>query len=95
MLSSKLTKRHFEYQEPPCLRNIQNSVSRLSDLERLSRSMEQDIISYKTMFEKNNYTLAIMSENVEDQIFSLSGRLEELDLQGKVDQNLLSFMFTF
>ena len=57
--------------------------------------MEQDIISYKTMFEKNNYTLAIMSENVEAQFFSLSGRVEELDLQGKVDQNLLSFMFTF
>ena len=49
--------------------------------------MEQDIISYKTMFEKNNYMLAIMSENVEDQIFSLNSRLEELDLQGKIGKS--------
>eukprot|EP00092_Neocalanus_flemingeri_P085043 GFUD01106935.1.p1 GENE.GFUD01106935.1~~GFUD01106935.1.p1 ORF type:complete len:238 (-),score=74.55 GFUD01106935.1:29-742(-) len=45
--------------------------------------MEQDIISYKTMFEKNNYIMANMSENVEDQIFALNERLDELDVRGK------------
>ena len=61
---------------------MRKSVKKISALEQLSWSMEEDILNYKTMFDKSNNTILIMAENVEEQITSLNGRLEELDVEG-------------
>ena len=63
-------------------RNIQKNVNKLSDLEQISRLMEQDILNYKTMFEENNKTVLTMAETVEDHISILNERLEEIDAEG-------------
>ena len=70
-------------------------MSKLSDLEILSRSMEQDIASYKIMFEKNNNTMVTMSENVEDQIVSLniSFDMNHILNLGLITKNVDAFIF--
>ena len=57
--------------------------------------MEQDILNYKTMFDKNNNTILIMAENVEDQISTLNDRLEELDVEGMLGRLLSLLTISF
>ena len=62
-------------------------VIRLAEMEKLSQTMQQNITSYKAMFEKNNFTMTAMAEHMGDQIFALMGRIDNLDSIGndKID----------
>ena len=42
---------------------------RLTEMEILSQSMQQEITSYKGMFERNNLTINAMAEHMGDQIY--------------------------
>ena len=44
--------------------------------------MQQDIVSYKTMFERNNLTITAMAEHTGDQIFAMIGKIYDLDTIG-------------
>ena len=57
---------------------------RIGKLEKLSQSMQQDIVSYKTMFERNNLTITAMAEQMGDQIFALIGKIDDLDTIGDI-----------
>jgi hypothetical protein len=63
-------------------RSVQNMRLRMTELEKLSQSMQQDIVSYKTMFERNNLTITVMAEHMGDQIFALIGKIDDLDTIG-------------
>jgi hypothetical protein len=54
------------------------------NMEKLSQAMQQDIVSYKTMFERNNLTITAMAEHMEDQIFALTGKIDDLAIIGDI-----------
>ena len=57
---------------------------RMEKVEKLSQSMQQDIVSYQTMFERNNLTITAMAEHMGDQIFALIGKIDDLDTIGDI-----------
>ena len=59
-------------------------MMRITKVEKLSQSMQQDIVSYKTMFERNNLTITAMAEHMGDQIFALIGKIDDLDTIGDI-----------
>ena len=59
-------------------------IMRMTELEKLSQSMQQDIASYQTMFERNNLTITAMAEHMGDQIFALIGKIDDLDTIGDI-----------
>jgi hypothetical protein len=73
------------------LRSVQNMAMRLTEMEILSQSMQQEITSYKGMFERNNLTLTAMAEHMGDQIFALIGKIDE---HGNFGENI-DFLDTF
>ena len=59
-------------------------MPRMAKLEKLSQSMQQDIVSYKTMFERNNLTITAMAEHMGDQIFAQTGKIDDQDNIGDI-----------
>ena len=59
-------------------------MKRMAKVEKLSQLMQQDIVSYKTMFERNNLTITAMAEHMGDQIFALIGKIDDLDTIGDI-----------
>ena len=57
-------------------------MKRMAKVEKLSQLMQQDIVSYKTMFERNNLTITAMAEHTGDQIFAMIGKIYDLDTIG-------------
>ena len=49
----------------------------------MSKSMETDVLTYKTMFEENNATMENLSEKVDVKISKLNNLLQEFDVKGK------------
>ena len=66
-------------------------LMRLTEMENLSQSMQQDITSYKAMFERNNLTITAMAEHTGDQIFALIRKISDLD---NIGENI-DFLDTF
>ena len=64
-------------------RDIKRITSQLSNLEKISKSMETDVLTYKTMFEENNATMENLSEKVDVKISKLNDLLQEFDVEGK------------
>ena len=57
-------------------------MTRLTVTEKHYGEMQQDITSYKAIFERNNITITALAEHMGDQIFALIGRIDDLDSIG-------------
>ena len=57
---------------------------RMAKVEKLSQAMQQHIVIYETMFERNNLTITAMAEHMGDQIFALIGKIDDLDTIGDI-----------
>ena len=57
---------------------------RMENVEKLSQAMQQGIVSYKTVFERNNQTITAMAEHMGDQIFARTGKIDDQDNIGDI-----------